>query len=739
MENKNKNIQRDVEDDEIDDSPIEQVRLTVPTTDDPELPILTFRTWVLGPTTCIILAFMGESFGYRQNPISLSSSCFQMLLVFFGKLMAATLPSKLITIPGTSWTFSMNPGPFNIKEHVLLTILATSGLDSPYSTTIIVMRKIFYHKYVNFWVGLLMILTSQMLGYGFAGIFMKFLVNNPYMWYPFTLLDVSFYRSLHDVELRPKRGITKLQFFVIASVASFAYAIIPGYFFPSLSALSIVCWFWKSSVTAQLIGSGRNGFGIGSFALDWNAISGYLSNPLAFPLSTIINIAFGFVLLLYVITPITYWTNTNNARHFPLSSLEIFDENGQVYNVSRALNENDLTFNQKGYQNYSKLYLSAVYVLTLGFDLASITASLSHFIVFHGREVWQQFKQAYDSSENTGDVHNRLMKKYKPVPQWWFLAILITATCLAILSCEGFGKQLQLPYWGILLSCLLVMIFILPLGVLEATTGKSIEMNVVSEMLIGYMYPGRPIANMVFKAYSVSTEYHALRFISEFKLAHYMKIAPKSMFIAQITGTMISSVVSFSTSWWLISTVENICDPKKLPKGSPWTCPFMNANYVGSVIWGVMGPQRIFFPHGIYSKLFYFFLIGLVAPVLVWCLLKCFPEKKWIKGINIPNITSGAIMLRASGAVSYWSWITVGILYNLIVYNKYKDWWAKYNYVLAYGLDMGIAFMSLLTSFTLGLQGIYGVDWWGLDVGDHCPLAQCPTAPGVTVDGCPPV
>lgn len=190
---------------------------------------------------------------------------------------------------------------------------------------------------------------------------------------------------MHDVELRPKRGITKLQFFVIASVASFAYAIIPGYFFPSLSALSIVCWFWKSSVTAQLIGSGRNGFGIGSFALDWNAISGYLSNPLAFPLSTIINIAFGFVLLLYVITPITYWTNTNNARHFPLSSLEIFDENGQVYNVSRALNENDLTFNQKGYQNYSKLYLSAVYVLTLGFDLASITASLSHFIVFHGR------------------------------------------------------------------------------------------------------------------------------------------------------------------------------------------------------------------------------------------------------------------------------------------------------------------------------------------------------------------
>lgn len=89
------------------------------------------------------------------------------------------------------------------------------------------------------------------------------------------------------------------------------------------------------------------------------------------------------------------------------------------------------------------------------------------------------------------------------------------------------------------------------------------------------------------------------------------------------------------------------------------------------------------------------------------------------------------------GVANFWSWTIVGILYNLIVYRNYKDWWASYNYVLAYGLDMGVAFLSLLTSLTLGLNGIYGVDWWGLDIGDHCPLAQCPTAPGISVEGCP--
>nr|GEX63099.1 oligopeptide transporter 1 [Tanacetum cinerariifolium] len=54
---------------EVNDSPIEQVRLTVPTTDDPTLPCLTFRTWFLGIISCCVLAFMNQFFGYRQNAL----------------------------------------------------------------------------------------------------------------------------------------------------------------------------------------------------------------------------------------------------------------------------------------------------------------------------------------------------------------------------------------------------------------------------------------------------------------------------------------------------------------------------------------------------------------------------------------------------------------------------------------------------------------------------------------------
>ncbi|KAK1561015.1 hypothetical protein Q3G72_033466 [Acer saccharum] len=412
-----------------------------------------------------------------------------MLIVILGKSMVATLPSKPLKVPGTSWSFSMHLGLFNIKEHVL---------------------------------------PPQ----GQRG-------------------------ALHEVEVKPKRGITKLQFFVVVSVTSFAYAMIPGYFFPSIGVLSVVCLFWKSSVIAQHIDSGRNGFGIASFTFNWNVVSGYLSNP----------------------------------------------------------------------------------------------------------DAWQQFKRAYGNSNNSTseDVHNRLMKEYNPVPQWWFCAIIISTIGLLIFSCEGFGKQLQLPYWGILLSCLLVMIFILPLGVLSATTGQYITLNVVAEVLID---------DRIHLSWQTNSRY-----------------------------------------------VENICEPEKLPKGSPWTCRQITASYDFSVIWGMLGPKHMFFPDGMYSKLYYFFLIGTITPLLIWVSSKLFPEKGWIKSINIPVILGGASALLGAGT--------------------YKDWWAKYNYLLAYGLDSGVAFQALLMGMTLQMSGINGVNWWGLDVGDHCPLSQCPIAPGVLAQGCP--
>ncbi|XP_058114222.1 oligopeptide transporter 5-like [Magnolia sinica] len=678
---------------------------------------------------------MNQYFRYRQNGIFVSLIVAQIILLPVGKLMERTLPAKAIRVPGTKWTFSINPGPFNIKEHALTSILASAGAGSPYAIEIVSQSKVFYHRKIDPLPALLLIHTTQMLGYGFAGLFMKLLVEySPFMWWPDVLVSVSFYRASHEVEKRPKGQLTRLQFFLLVLISSFAYYVIPNFFFPSITTLSFICWFWKNSVIAQQLGSGWSGLGIGSIGLDWSTIAGYLGSPLAYPMFTIVSKMIGFILILYIITPIAYWTNLYNAKRFPIFSSDLFDDNGQLY-ISRILDEKAFKFDQKAYDHYSKINFSTFYALNYGFGFSRITATLTHAALFYGSSIWSQLKEAHGDQKVTGDIHNRLMKKYDPIPEWWFHVILICTVGLSIFACEGFGGQLQLPFWGILLGCALVLIFLLPIGVIQATSNQSLELNIITELLIGYLYPGKPIANMAFKSYGTVSLIHALSFLSSLKQGHYMKIPPRSMFIVQAVGMLISSTLSFGTAWWILSTVENICEPDKLPLGSPWTCPSERVVFSITTTWGIVGPSRMFVPFGLYKYVYLFFLLGTLAPVPVWLLSSAYPKKKWIRLINFPIILGATASMPPIRAVHQWSWFVVGFLFNYVIYRKYNGWWSRYNYVLSAGLDVGIAFMALLASFAL--QNIYGVKWWGLELGDHCPLAHCPTAPGVEVKGCP--
>ena len=192
-------------------------------------------------------------------------------------------------------------------------------------------------------------------------------------------------RTLHENEKRSKGGVTRLQFFLIVFISSFAYYLVPGYLFQSISYISIVCYIWKNSITAQQIGSGVRGLGLGSFGLDWGTVAGFLGSPLATPGFAIINILVGFVLIVYVILPIAYYTNAYDAKKFPIISSHTFDSTGQSYNISRILNQTTFSIDMAEYEGYSKIYLSVFFSVTYGISFATLTAAVSHVVLFHGK------------------------------------------------------------------------------------------------------------------------------------------------------------------------------------------------------------------------------------------------------------------------------------------------------------------------------------------------------------------
>ncbi|KAL4645467.1 hypothetical protein ACB092_02G237000 [Castanea dentata] len=607
---------------EIENSPIEQVALTVPITDDTSLPSFTFRTWILGTLACGLLSFLNQFFWYRKEPLTLTSISAQIAVVPLGHLMASTI-TKRVFFKGRKHEFTLNPGPFNVKEHVLITIFANSGAGNVYSIHVVSAVKLFYKKEMTFVVALVVVITSQVMGFGWAGLFRRYLVDPAAMWWPQNLVQVSLFRALHEKEERLKGGLTRNQFFLIAFVCSFGYYVFPGYLFPMLTSFSWICWIFPTSVLAQQLGSGLHGLGIGALGFDWSSVSAYLGSPLASPWFATANVAVGFALFMYVITPIAYWLNIYKAKTFPIFSDGLFTSTGQNYNVS-AIIDPKFSFDNEAYDRKGPLYMSTFFAVTYGFNFACLAATIVHVLLFHGSEIWQLSKSALQ--EKKMDVHTKLMRKYKQVPQWWFMCLLLVNIVATIFACQYYIDQLQLPWWGILLACSLALFFTLPVGVITATTNQMPTLNVITEYIIGYLYPGYPVANMCFKVYGYISMKQGITFLQDFKLGHYMKIPPRAMFMAQVAGTIVAALVHLGTAWWLMDTIPNICDRALLPKGSPWTCPGDHVFYDASVIWGLIGPRRIFGDLGYYSAINWFFLAGAIAPVLVWLAHKALPD-----------------------------------------------------------------------------------------------------------------
>lgn len=93
------------------------------------LPVSTIRSWVIGIGFVILSAFVTQLFSVRQPTISLGTAVVQLLAYPLGKAAERFLPDVGFTLWGVR--HSLNPGPFNKKEHMLISIFANVGHTLP--------------------------------------------------------------------------------------------------------------------------------------------------------------------------------------------------------------------------------------------------------------------------------------------------------------------------------------------------------------------------------------------------------------------------------------------------------------------------------------------------------------------------------------------------------------------------------------------------------------------------------
>ena len=152
----------------------------------------------------------------------------------------------------------------------------------------------------------------------------------------------------------------------------------------------------------------------------------------------------------------------------------------------------DITLNTTAYAEYSPVYLSASYSMTFMLAFALSTALIVHTALHHGRRIYQA---AVNIKTEAEDIHMKLIRSYPEVPDWWFLAIFGVCFVLSVIAIEIFHTGL--PIWGYLISVLIPFIYMLPAAFIYAMTSQLVAINLLAELIPGYIFQGEPIPGMV--------------------------------------------------------------------------------------------------------------------------------------------------------------------------------------------------------------------------------------------------
>ncbi|KAK5939885.1 hypothetical protein PMZ80_008267 [Knufia obscura] len=761
----------DVNDDEDtqnkDNSPYAEVRASVPNTDNTTLSINTPRMWILSMLFAIAGSATNLFFSLRYPSVAITPVIALVLVHPLGRTWDLFL--KRAHDPETTFIYGdcqkrnsgdqpwssrlrlwLAQGSWNEKEHACVYISSNVSFGFAFATDVIVEQHKFYKQDVTILYQLLLTISTQILGYAFAGLTRRYLVRPAAMIWPGTLMSTAMFTTMHTNENKSANGwtISRYRFFVYVWAAAFAWYFLPGLLMPALSYFNVITWFAPKNVVVSNLFGVASGLGLFPLTFDWAQIA-YIGSPLLTPWWAAANVIGGLALVMWIIAPILYYSNTLFSAYLPILSSAVFDNTGKPYDVSKILTS-DFVFDRTAYEGYSRVYLPITYVLSYGVQFAALAALVTHTVCWHGRDIWKQSKEAYRERDEKGvqasyapvpqtdgqpttrqqhgretsgeDVHCRLMRNYEDVPMWWYALTFIAMLAIGIFVVEYY--PVYLPWYGLLLALGITTILFIPVSIVMAITNQHSSLYLICQLICGVVFPGRPVANMVFVTYCYISSAQGVKFSSDMKLGHYMKIPPKLLFKVQMAATLVSSCVQIGVLNWMFINIPGICTPEAI---NGFNCPIARVHFNGSILWGVVGPQRFFGPGALYRHLVWAFLIGAVAPVILFMIARR-RKKSILRKVNLPVLFGSLSWIPPATGLNFSIWAVVCFSFNHLVRRRASAWWGKYTMTMSAALDSGLAFSLVVVFFGFIYPGLMkDFKWWGTEIYKQgCDWQACP-------------
>ncbi|KAJ1333431.1 OPT/YSL family transporter [Microdochium nivale] len=758
-----------LDDDPPDNSPYPQVRASVAPTDNTTLSINTPRMWVLS----ILFSMLGSStnlfFSLRYPSVAITPVIALLLVHPLGLMWDYALkrsddPHEVFSegsrvVGSSSGPISssrsraeririwLGQGSWNEKEHTCVYVSSNVSFGFAFATDVIVEQTQFYKQEATIPYQLLLTLSTQILGYTFAGLTRRFLVRPSGMIWPGTLMSAAMFTTLHKEENKPANGWTmsRWKFFYVVWLTAFLFYFLPGLLMPALSYFNVITWFAPDNVVIANLFGVVSGLGLFPVTFDWAQIA-YIGSPLLTPFWAAMNVVGGLVLVMWIVAPIAYYLDVFYSSYMPMLSASVFDNTGKIYDVSRILGEG-FVFDREKYTNYSRVFLPITYVLSYGLQFAGLASLLTHTACWHGKDIWRQWQRSLQEAEDGSepsyqpigrensspniasnptlmrsnsnidgimareDVHNRLMRRYKDAPMSWYLLTFVSMTAVGMFLVEYY--PIHLPWYGLLLALGICAVLFIPIGIVMAVTNQHSSIYLICQLICGAIFPGRPVANMVFVTYGYISSAQGIKFAADLKLGHYMKIPPRILFLVQMVATIVSSFTQISVLNWMFVNVPGICTPSAI---NGFTCPIARVHFNGSILWGVVGPAEFFGSQATYHPLVWCFLIGAIAPIPLW-LYGRNKKASIVRKINLPVLFGSLSWIPPATGLNFSVWALVCYVFNYLIKNRAAAWWAKYTMTLSAALDSGLAFGIVVVFFGFIYPGwMDNFKWWGTEI-----------------------
>jgi OPT family small oligopeptide transporter len=475
---------------EEEDSPYAEVRAAVHNYDD-DVPCNTIRAWTIGLFFSIIGAAMNTLFSLRNPSIGIGALVAQIIAWPLGHGWAKIMPDRQFETFGVKW--NLNPGPFNVKEHTIIVVMAAVSFSAAYATDILLAQIAFYKQDFGVLFQILLVVSTQSIGYGIAGMLRPFLVYPAAMIWPSNLVTVTLMNAMYEKRDTPDPTVfggklPRYRWFAYICLASFVYYFIPGFLMQFLSVFAVATWIAPNNVIVNQLFGGSTGLSLLPITFDWTQITGFLGSPLMTPWHAIANIMIGVVFFFWIVTPGLHYSGTWFSEFLPMSDSATYDNTGSSYNVTKVLTK-DFTLDLEAYKAYSPLFLSTTFALSYGLSFAAISSLIVYTALTQGKNIVRQFR---NSKTEEPDIHMKLMSKYKEAPTWWYMGLFGVMMVLSFGTVLSFNTELT--WWAFLLAIFISTAFALPIGIIQAISNQQIGLNVLTEFLFGYLQPGKPLA-----------------------------------------------------------------------------------------------------------------------------------------------------------------------------------------------------------------------------------------------------